>query len=134
MFRSVFPPAMVRQRPLCKLVISTILPSTTVKVQKRDGSWSQVNWTTWPFLSEPPPAGLRHRPLCAFMIATRPLGGAAAASRGILRTIAIAGAERDTMDFIVLFIAKFSFYLGVSRGNPTRKYAPPYGFGRRFTL
>jgi hypothetical protein len=43
------------------------------------------------------------------MIATRPLGGAATASTGILRAIAMAGMERETMDFIVLFITKFSF-------------------------
>lgn len=38
-----------------------------------------------------------------------PAGGAATASTGILRAIAMAGMERETMDFIVLFITKFSF-------------------------
>jgi hypothetical protein len=43
------------------------------------------------------------------MIATRPLGAAAAASTGILRAIAMAGMERETRDFVVLFITEFSF-------------------------
>src|SRR6266852_3993868 len=92
MFRSVFPPAMVRQRPLFKFVISTMSP----------------------FLSRTPPAGLRHRLLCAFIIATRPLGAAATASTGIQRATAMAGMERERMDLIALFMTEFSFLLIVS--------------------
>src|SRR5258708_2071626 len=120
MFRSVFPPAMVRQRPLFKFVISTMSPSTTVKLQKRDGSWSHVNWTISPFLSRPPPAGLRQRLLCAFIIATRPLGAAAAAGTGIVRAKAMAGMERERMDLITLFMTKFSFLLIVSCATERR--------------